>query len=104
MQEIKIDELKKKLDNDEVILIEVLDPGSYEKEHIRSAINIPLKEIGAEAKKRFSKDDPIVVYCSDYECTASPAAAKKLENLGFTNVYHYGGGKKEWKGEGLPME
>ncbi len=104
MKEIKFDELKKKLENNEVTLIEVLDREQYEKEHIKGAINIPLKEIGAEARKRFSKEDAIVVYCSNYECTASPSAGKKLEDLGFTNVYHYGGGKKEWKEEGLPME
>lgn len=104
MKEINVDELKQKLENKDVILIEVLDKESYEKSHIKGAINIPLKEIGAEAKKRFNKGDEIVVYCSDHECSASPLAAKKLNDLGFKNVYHYKGGKKEWKESGLPME
>lgn len=104
MKEIKREELKQKLENNEVILIEVLDRESYEKSHIKGAINIPLEDIGAEAKDRFDKDDEIVVYCSDYECTASPKAARKLDDLGFENVYHYKGGKKDWKDSGLPME
>ena len=104
MKEINTEELKQKLKNKEVILIEVLDKENYEKSHIKGAINIPLKVIGAEAKKRFNKGDEIVVYCSDHECRASPSAAKKLDNLGFENVYHYKGGKKEWEESGLPME
>jgi len=82
----------------------VLSEDSYKKEHIRGAINIPSERIGKEAREKFDKDDPLVVYCSNYDCTASPTAAKKLEDLGFTNVYDYEGGKEEWKQAGLPME
>jgi len=104
MKTITKDELKKKLDNEDVKLIEVLDKEAYKKSHIKGAINIPLKRIGTIAKQNYSTKDEIVVYCADYDCTASPKAAKKLDNLGFKNVYDYEGGKKEWKEAGLPME
>ncbi len=104
MKTIKKEELKKKLDNKEAVLIEVLNEKAYKKEHIAGAINIPLKSIGTEAKKRFNKEETMVVYCSDYDCTASPTAARKLDDLGFQEVYDYEGGKKEWKEAGLPME
>lgn len=104
MKTIKRDELKEKLDNNEVKLVEVLDEEDYNKEHIKGAMNIPLKRIGTEVKDKFDKDDQIVVYCSNYDCSASPAAAKKLDNLGFKNVFDYQGGKKDWKDAGLPME
>ncbi len=104
MQTITKEELKKKMDNREVTVIEVLSKESYNKGHIRGAINIPLEKIGKEARERFDKDEPLVVYCSNYDCTASPSAAKKLETLGFTNVYDYEGGKEEWKQAGLPIE
>lgn len=105
MKTIKKDELRKKLDNnDDFILIEVLSEEEYHDSHIEGAINIPLKKIGTEAKQRFDEDTEIVVYCSDYECSSSPTAAKKLDDLGFTNVYVYEGGKKEWKEAGYPME
>ena len=104
MKAIKKDELKEKLESGNVTLIEVLDEEKYKKEHIKGAINIPLKKIGTEAKQRFDKDEEIVVYCSDYECTSSPTAAKKLDDLGFENVYDYEGGKKEWKEAGYPMD
>ena len=103
---ISKEKLKQKLDNnnENFHLVEVLKPDSYSKMHIKGAINIPLESIGREAKEKFSTDDEIVVYCSDKDCTASPKAADKLEELGYKNVYHYQGGKKEWSEAGLPTE
>ena len=103
MKTIDKENLKKKLDQNAITLIEVLSKESYEKEHIKGAVNIPLEEIGHEAKQRFNKDEPIAVYCSNFDCGASPAAVKKLEDMGFSNVYDYQGGKKDWKDAGLPM-
>ncbi|MGC9344914.1 MAG: rhodanese-like domain-containing protein, partial [Bacteroidales bacterium] len=79
MKTIEKEELREKLKNDEIILIEVLDEEQYNREHIKGAINIPLKKIATEANQKFEKDDAIAVYCSDYECTSSPTAAKKLD-------------------------
>ncbi|HAF30897.1 MAG TPA: rhodanese-like domain-containing protein [Bacteroidales bacterium] len=104
MKSIRLDELKKKLEKNNVKLIEVLEEDAYNKEHIKGAINIPLERIATEAKDRFNKDDEIVVYCSNFDCSASPTAAKKLKSIGFKNVYDYEAGKKEWKEAGLPME
>jgi rhodanese-related sulfurtransferase len=104
MKTINTDELQQKLENNEVTLIEVLNEREYNKKHIKKAINIPLKTIGFEAKNKFKKNEPIVVYCSDKECSASPTAAKKLEDLGFKNIYDYEGGKKAWEEAGLDME
>jgi rhodanese-related sulfurtransferase len=104
MKNIQKEELKKRLENNSTTLIEVLNPEEYEKEHIRGAINIPLSEIATEANKSFKKDQELILYCSDADCTASATAAEKLEDTGFTNIYHYPGGKKEWKEAGFPME
>ena len=104
IKKIDIETLKEKLEKDELVLIDVLDPEKFQESHIKGAINIPLQKIASEAKDRFDHNEMIVVYCSDKDCTASPTAARKLEEVGFANVYHYPGGKKEWKEAGLPME
>ena len=97
--------LKRKLDNGEDIkLIEVLMPKPFNEVHIKGAINIPLNSIAKEASRSYNKEDEIIVYCADTECKASPAAAEKLETFGFSNVYDYEGGKKDWMKAGYPVE
>jgi len=104
MKTITTEQLKKKLDNDDIVLVEVLDKKQYQKSHLPGAINIPMNKIGTEAKQRFDTDQEIVVYCSNVDCSASPTAAKKLDELGFEHVFDYEGGKQAWRDAGLPME
>ncbi len=49
-----------------------------------------------------SKDAPIVVYCGTNQ--RSPLAARKLMDLGYTNVKNYVGGYNEWQKLGLPIQ
>ncbi|CAN5333640.1 hypothetical protein BH23ACT9_BH23ACT9_23380 [soil metagenome] len=49
-------------------------------------------------------DTPVVVYCSNAECQNSPQAARRLVELGYTDVYDYGAGKQDWIDAGLPTE
>ena len=104
MNKINKKELKDMMEHNNIVVIEVLEPKEFKKEHIKGAINIPLAEIVSESKERFGFEQDIAVYCSDYDCGASPTAAKKLQNSGFTHVYDFAGGKKEWKEAGYPME
>lgn len=63
--------------------------------HIAGAVNIPYDKLEAEAAS-WDKNTPIVTYCTTYECTESHRAAKKLKELGFTNVRVYEGGMNDW--------
>ncbi len=58
----------------------------------------------AEAPRKLPKDKEIVVYCASFECRASPAAARKLEELGYTRVLEYEGGLADWRDAGYPLE
>jgi rhodanese-related sulfurtransferase len=102
---IDTETLKARLDAAEPIqLVETLQPKEYTKSHIAGAINIPFTNVTSEAKRRFSPDDVIVVYCHNPTCKASTRAAEKLEKLGYRNVYEYEGGKDAWEAAGYPME
>jgi len=46
----------------------------------------------------------IVVYCASATCQNSHIAARVLEQLGYTNVAVYAGGKQDWQEAGLPVE
>ena len=47
-------------------MVEVLPKEEYEYEHIKGAINIPLKEFDDRVPHELDKDKPVVVYCNDY--------------------------------------
>jgi rhodanese-related sulfurtransferase len=48
-------------------LVDVLPRDEYEEEHLRGAINIPLKELNAETARMLRRDGPVVVYCNDFQ-------------------------------------
>ena len=48
-------------------LVEVLPAGEYEDEHIAGAINIPLKTLDRQTTARLRRDQPVIVYCHDYQ-------------------------------------
>ncbi|MGH3117976.1 MAG: rhodanese-like domain-containing protein [Gaiellales bacterium] len=48
-------------------LVEVLPQAEYEDEHLPGAINIPLKELDSETARQLKRDQPVIVYCHDYQ-------------------------------------
>jgi rhodanese-related sulfurtransferase len=84
-------------------LVEVLPREEYEELHLPGALNLPLKELDAQAAGQLDRDRPVVVYCWDALCDMSPRAATWLELLGF-EVYDYALSKVDWMAHGLPLE
>jgi len=97
--------LKEKMDaKEDFLLLDVLSAESYQREHLPGAINLPLLRIDAASTAALPKDKEIVVYCGSFECQASPAAARRLEELGFTRVVDFEGGLADWKAAGYPLQ
>ena len=46
-------------------LVEVLLREEYEEQHLRSAVNIPLKELDAETTAGLDRAKAVIVYCWD---------------------------------------
>lgn len=90
-------------ENPDLYVINVLDKDQYEDCRIAGSINVPFEEVEAFAKDLDRKSE-IVVYCANYSCTASSAAAQKLKEMGFENVWAYEGGTTEWYQMGLKAE
>ena len=77
-------------------LVNVLDKEFFDMCHIKGSVNVTLDKIEDYALKNWNKDTTqIVVYCSNYMCTASFAAAKQLTDLGYKYVWAYEGGAAE---------
>jgi rhodanese-related sulfurtransferase len=65
-RQIEIDEIRQLL-ADGAQLVEVLPSAEFEEEHLPGAINIPLKQMTEQATASLDKQQPVIVYCSDYQ-------------------------------------
>ena len=78
-------------------VIDVREPNEYAKGHIPGAINVPVETIGEEYPPELPDcDQLILVYCRSGN--RSKEAAQKLVDIGYKNVYEFGG-IIDWKGE-----
>lgn len=106
MQTVARDQVKEMIDSNGAVVVEVLDAKNYDKFHLPGAVNVP---VGGDFERDIrgavpDKSTPVVVYCMDEACDASPKAARKMESLGYEHVYDYAAGKVDWKDAGLPTE
>jgi rhodanese-related sulfurtransferase len=85
-------------------VINVLDKEWYDDGHIKGSINVPFEQLELWAKKRDRSVTHVVLYCSNYRCTASGLGARMLKNLGFEHVWAYEAGFAEWYAARLPIE
>jgi rhodanese-related sulfurtransferase len=88
--------------NDNVVFLDVREPGETANGKIAKAIQIPVgsvKERIAELEKH--KDKPVVVYCKTG--ARSSIACNALTSNGFSNVYSLSGGIMSWQEAHMPI-
>ncbi len=102
MKTINRSQLQKKRGGiDELTLINTLPADKFDETRIEGSINIPqekpdfVERVKATVNDNF--DSEIVVYCASADCNSSTQAAEKLDEAGFTQVFDYEGGAKDWK-------
>lgn len=83
--------------------METLTPEQFQEGHLPGAINIPTDQIEEQAPGQLHKGDPIVVYCASSDCSASPKAARKLVDMGYTHVTDFEAGKAGWREAGFEL-
>jgi rhodanese-related sulfurtransferase len=104
---ITADELLRKIEDGEAfVLVDALAPMVYAHSHLPGAINVPPTGFDSYmiARRIPDRSTEIIVYCASPNCEDSIATGVQLEELGYTNVRHYSGGKNEWRDAGLPLE
>ncbi len=101
-------ELRSLMDRGEdFVLVNVLDEESFAKERIHGSYNVRQSRddfVNAVEEIAGGKNRPVVVYCANKICQASPKAAINLERAGFTDVTDFEGGMAEWKEAGYEVE
>jgi rhodanese-related sulfurtransferase len=90
--------------NERPVLVNALAREAFEEERIPGSISIPVGDALRIAPEVLATDQRVVVYCASRSCTASPALAQKLVDLGFTEVSHFEGGTAEWEQAGHVLE
>lgn len=97
---INFEQLKSKLDNPKLYIIDARSPAKYSESHIKNAVNIyPFMEDEQEYYRLLTdipSDKIIVVYCDGGNCDLSHEVVNTLMGLGYSNVYLYLGGWEDW--------
>lgn len=101
LQEINAQTLKQWLDRQQVMLIDVREPGEYASEHIPGAKLMPLSNLNP-ADVKPETDQQVVLYCQSGN--RSKKAAQKLFDSGFESVTHLQGGLPTWKAAGYQTQ
>lgn len=88
----------------DITLVDTLPAASFAQGHLPGAINIVSDDILRQAAISLpDKHAAIVVYCASVACKRAVLSAERLEHLGYTQIYHYTGGKKDWAAAGFPL-
>jgi len=96
--QISQDEAMKMMqEQSDYLIVDVRRPDEFAEGHIAGAVNVPNETIEDEAPDALpDKEQTLLVYCRSGN--RSKEASQKLADMGYTNVYEFGG-INTWKGE-----
>lgn len=80
-------------ENSEAIVLDVRTQEEFDQSHIPGAVCLPNEFIAADMPFPFGKDTELLLYCRSGNRSAE--ATKKLRDLGFSNVFDFGG-MQDW--------
>jgi len=104
IREISID-IAKNLFDQNMLFVDARSEEYYLDGHIPKAVcNDNLDSLITKIEKQVAIDDGFVVYCSDDDCGSSEELAYLLQEQGFSNIYLFNGGWKQWVDNNLPIE
>ena len=90
-QRITQEEAKALMDSPEVIILAARVPDDYDSGHIPGAVLLPVGTIDDTTAAQVipEKDSTVLVYCRSGNRSKTASAA--LADLGYTNIYEFGG-------------
>lgn len=104
MQAMDVRVLKRRLDKNEVLLVDVRTFDEHRKMHVKNATLLPLDSIDAEAIERLRESlngQEICTLCMSGRRSA--LAARKLLDAGFKKVSILQGGIRSWRDADYPL-
>jgi len=93
------------LGNPDLIVIDSRKKTEYIKGHIEGAINILNTELGLEELEFIAPDRStmLLFYCNGVRCLRSSDSLARAVGWGYTNLFWFRGGWKEWTEKRLPV-
>lgn len=90
-RQISQEEAKEMMDTQEVIILDVREQDEYDSGHISGAVLLPVGTIDETTAAEVipEKDSTVLVYCRSGN--RSKTASSTLAELGYTNIYEFGG-------------
>ena len=94
---ISVEELEAAVADPNVVVIDAQGDGGFETAHIEGALNFGLDDVATQAADHVdSKDQRVVVYCTDVECLGAEMVGTQLVEAGYTNVGRFPSGVDGW--------
>ena len=90
-QQITQEEAKEMMDTQEVVILDVREQDEYDSGHVPGAVLLPVGTIDETTAAEVipEKDSTVLVYCRSGNRSKTASAA--LADLGYTNIYEFGG-------------
>ncbi len=90
-QQIDQEAAKEMMDTQEVIVLDVREQNEYDSGHIPGAVLLPVGTINEDTAAAVipEKDSSVLVYCRSGN--RSKTASSALAELGYSNIYEFGG-------------
>lgn len=105
LESITADELRDRLAEDTVVLLDIRPEAEYAAGHLPGAISLPPEELDRldQILSRFPSDRDIVAYCRGPYCVYADDAVRHLANRGLP-AFRLEEGIPEWRRQGGPIE
>jgi rhodanese-related sulfurtransferase len=101
MEPVSRAELLARVNDADVIVLDVRPREEYEAGHIPGSISVPLGELRGRLSS-LPQDAEIVAYCRGAYCVLAPQALKLLQRYGL-RARRFEEGLPEWRQAGLPI-
>lgn len=101
LEPVAQDELARRLEAGDVLVVDVRPPAEFAAGHIQGAINLPNDQLLARLAE-LPRGAEIVAYCRGRYCILAPTAVRVLRREGY-RARPLDGGLPEWRRAGLPV-
>lgn len=101
MKSINVVELSRKMESENIKLIDVRTRAEFSSASIENSINIPMQEIMGQVQELRS-DGPVYISCNSG--SRSFMVCQALSQQGFNNLVNVEGGIQAWMRQGYPVK